>query len=79
MKCSFINEEFLQGYESLAMRYTLGDAEIHLWEVLHNLTRVFQVVFVTDKGPCAGVLKNVLKLSYSIKEVHWENHSSNFS
>jgi hypothetical protein len=79
MKCTFINEEFLQGYESLALRSTLGDAEIHLLEVLHNQTRVFQVVFVADESPCPRVLKNVLKLSHSIKEVHWENHSPNFS
>jgi hypothetical protein len=78
MKCSFINKEFLKGNESLARRYALGDTKIHLGKVRHDLARVFQVVFVADEGPSAGVFENVLELSHSIKEVHWEDHSPDF-
>jgi hypothetical protein len=46
--------------------------------VLHDLARVFQIVFVADEGPCAGVLENVLELSLSIKEVHRQNHRPDF-
>jgi hypothetical protein len=60
------------------MRYTLSDPQIHLWEVLHDLARVFQVVFVANEGPCAGVLENVLELSLSIEEVYRQDHSPDF-
>ena len=77
-KTFVLSKEFLQGDESLARRYALGDAKIHLGEVRHDLARVFQVVFVADEGPCAGVFENMLEFSHFIKEVHWEDHSPDF-
>jgi hypothetical protein len=54
----------------------LGDPQIHHGEVVHDLARMFQVFLVADEGPCAGVLENVLKLSYPVEKIYWENHSS---
>jgi hypothetical protein len=78
MKYTFINKDFPKGDESLARGYALGDSQIHLGKVLHDLARMFQVVFVADKSPSAGVLENVLKLSYPVEEVYWKDYSPDF-
>jgi hypothetical protein len=76
MKCPIINEEFLQREEPLAGQTALGDAQIHLWEMFHDLARVLQVVLVADEGSCTGVLKNMVELSRSIQEVYRHDHGS---